>query len=82
MTIGGLLISETMNVVCVRSNSSKARISDTSNNENGCTTCDSRIGFGTGESFDDSNTSGNEATHSPDNGKRHIKAMGYILVQW
>ena len=24
---------------------------------------------------------GNEATHSPDNGNKHIKAMGYILVQ-
>jgi len=81
MTIDGLLISETMNVVYVRSNSSKARIGITSNKENGCTTCDSRIGFGTGGNLDDSNMSGNEATHSPDNGKRHIKAMGYILVQ-
>jgi len=63
MTIDGLLISETMNVVCVRSNSSNARIGITDNNENGCTTCNSgsRIGFGTGGNFDDSNTSGNEA---------------------
>ena len=29
-----------------------------------------------------SNTCGNEATYSPDNGNKHIKAMGYILVQW
>ena len=67
-----------------RSNSmlfSKARIGFVSNQENECQSCDSRIGFGTGGNFDDSNTCGNEATHSPDNGDKHIKAMGYILVQ-
>ena len=41
----------------------------------------SRIGFGTKGYHDDSNTCGNEATHSSDNGDKHIKAMGYILVQ-
>ena len=61
---------------------SKARIFITSNNENKCTSRDSRIGFGTGGSPDHSNTCGNEATSSPDNGDKHIKAMGYILVQW
>jgi len=60
---------------------SKARIGFVSNQENHCQTCDSRIGFGTGGYHDDSNTCGNEATHSPDNGDKHIKAMGYILVQ-
>ena len=60
---------------------SKARIGFVSNQENDCQTCDSRIGFGTGVNFDDSNTCGNEATLSPDNGDKHIKAMGYILVQ-
>ena len=40
-----------------------------------------RIGFGTAGYPDDSNTCGNEATHAPDNGDKHIKAMGYILVQ-
>ena len=60
---------------------SKARIGYVSNQENDCHSCDSRIGFGTGGNFDDSNTCGNEATHSPDNGDKHIKAMGYILVQ-
>jgi len=59
----------------------KARIGYISNQENDCNTCDSRIGFGTGGAHDDSNTCGNEATHSPDNGDKHIKAMGYILVQ-
>ena len=47
-----------------------------------CGGCDSRIGFGTGGNFDDFNTCGNEATFSGgDNGAKHIKAMGYILVQ-
>ena len=60
---------------------SKARIGITANQENHCDSCDSRIGFGTGGPHDDSNTCGNEATYSPDNGHKHIKAMGYILVQ-
>ena len=60
---------------------SKARIGITANQENNCGSCDSRIGFGTGGLHDDSNTCGNEATYSPDNGNKHIKAMGYILVQ-
>ena len=60
---------------------SKARIGIIANQENSCYTCDSRIGFGTGGVTDDSNTCGNEATHNGDNGNKHIKAMGYILVQ-
>ena len=60
---------------------SKARIGIIANQENNCRTCDSRIGFGTGGFADDSNTCGNQATHSPDNGNKHITAMGYILVQ-
>ncbi|XP_044167612.1 uncharacterized protein LOC114973884 isoform X1 [Acropora millepora] len=63
------------------SSQSKARIGIIANNENECLTCDSRIGYGTGGLHDDSNTCGNEATISPDNGNKHIKAMGYILVQ-
>ena len=61
---------------------SKARIGITANEQNDCRSCDSRIGFGTGGVNDDSNTCGNEADAFPDNGKKHIKAMGYILVQW
>ena len=61
--------------------SSRARIGIVANQENDCSTCDSRIGFGTGGYHDDSNTCGNEATIRPDNGDKHIKAMGYILVQ-
>ncbi|XP_020613992.1 uncharacterized protein LOC110052220, partial [Orbicella faveolata] len=51
------------------------------NNENDCNSCDSRIGFGTGGYPDDTNTSGNVARHSSDNGDKHLKAIGYILVQ-
>ena len=61
----------------------QVRIGIVSNQQNHCNSCDSRIGFGTGGSPDDTNTCGNKAdgAHSPDNGKKHIKAMGYILVQ-
>ena len=60
---------------------SKARIGMIGDDQADCGGPDSRIGFGTGGQVDDSNTCGNEATHSPDNGNRHVKAMGYILVQ-
>ena len=72
---------EGLNAVCSSSDHSKARIGILGNNQIECSTCDSRIGFGTGGDHDDSNTCGNQATHSPDNGDKHIKAMGYILVQ-
>ena len=68
------------NTVCDDPLSPKARIGIISNNEDACTSCDSRIGFGTGGYHDDSNSCGNEAKHSLDNGEKHIKAMGYILV--
>ena len=60
----------------------KARIGIVANNENVCTSCDSRIGFGTG-GHDESSSCGNDAPAlwDPDNGEKHIKAMGYILVQ-
>ena len=60
---------------------SKARIGFLGNNENDCGMCDSRIGFGTGGLHDNNNTCGNEAKYYPDNGKKHIKGIGYILVQ-
>ena len=69
------------NVVSGGNSHSKARIGILGNNQNNCNSCDSRIGFGTGGKHDESNTCGNEATRSPDNGNKHIKAMGYILVQ-
>ena len=61
--------------------SSRARIGFLGNNERDCITPDSRIGFGTGGYHDDNNTCGNEAHTSSDNGGKHMKAMGYILVQ-
>ena len=74
---------EGFNAQCGRKTNAKARIGILSNNENNCNSCDSRIGFGTAGKHDDSNvnTCGNEAKFSPDNGKKHIKALGYILVQ-
>ena len=61
--------------------SSKARIGIIGNEQNDCSTPDSRIGLGTGGWHDGSNTCGNEAQFGGDNGDQHIKAMGYILVQ-
>ena len=72
---------EGFNVVATFNSNSKARLGILGNEQKDCFTCDSRIGFGTGGYPDDSNTCGNEALHSPDNGDKHIKAMGYILVQ-
>jgi len=72
---------EGFNAVGTKGRFAKARIGIVANQQNNCKSCDSRIGFGTGGKHDDSNTCGNQATHSPDNGNKHIKAMGYILVQ-
>ena len=73
---------EGFNVECGE-DASKARIGFVCNNQDECVSCDSRIGFGTGGSQDDSNTCGNEATKKleADNGDQHIKAMRYIFVQ-
>ena len=72
---------EGFNVLCTDGNGSKARIGILANNQSVCSSCDSRIGFGTGGYNDDSNTCGNEAQHGGNNGDQHIKAMGYVLVQ-
>ena len=73
---------EGFNVISTsRKELSKARIGILGNNENDCSSCDSRIGFGTGGNHNESNTCGNEAVSGGDNGDQHIKAMGYILVQ-
>jgi len=60
---------------------SKPRIGILGNDQKDCTTCDSRIGFGTCGNSDDSNTRGNNGHSDGDNGNKKIKAMGYILVQ-
>ena len=72
---------EGFNAVGDKNNYSKARIGIIGNQQNDCVSCNSRIGFGTGGRPDDSNTCGNEATYKPDNGEKHIKTMGYILVK-
>jgi len=52
---------EGFNAVGDNSEHSKARIGITNNQEDDCSNCDSRIGFGTGGLFDNSSTCGNEA---------------------
>ena len=74
---------EGFNAVSSGIRGSKARIGIISNDRYNCASCDSRIGFGTGHGGkpDNSNSCGNEASHNSDNGDKHIKTMGYILVQ-
>ena len=72
---------EGFKAVGTNSDNSKARIGIIGHQQNHCGSCNSRIGFGAGKYNDDSNTCGNEASFSPDNGDEHIKAVGYILVQ-
>jgi len=71
---------EGFNAVCSIQSHSKVRIGILANNENDCKLCDSRIGFGTEGYPDVSNTCGNVAKHSPDNGDKYIEAMGYIFI--
>ncbi|XP_068682601.1 uncharacterized protein [Montipora foliosa] len=77
----GACLMEGFNVKCSSSGSSKARIGVVRNNEANCSSCDSRLGFGTGGHPDSTSSCGNEALYRGDNGDKHIKAMGYILVQ-
>ena len=72
---------EGFNAIGAWDNRSKARIGLLGNNENDCSSPNSRIGFGTGGDHGDYNTCGNEAPLGSDNGEKHIKAMGYIVVQ-
>ena len=72
---------EGFNAISNHKTDSRVRIGIVSNQQNDCSGSESRIGFG-GAGFPvDSNTCGNEAVASPDNGDKHIKTMGYILVQ-
>ena len=74
---------ELYNVICDESPYSKAKIGITTNNQNDCDSCDFRIGFGSEGEFDDSNTRGNETSRSgTDNGDKHIREIGYILIHW
>lgn len=59
---------------------SRARIGIIANEQDVCSTPDSRIGFGTGGSPEDSNTCGNAAKYYADNGDINLMTMCYILV--
>ena len=67
---------EGFNAECTDSLYSKTRIGNIGNDQNDCTTCDSRIGFGSGGNSDDSNTCGNVAFVSPDNGDKKHQSHG------
>lgn len=68
-----------------KDDSALTRIGIISNNEEDCNSCNSRIGLGSGGTrggMDGTNSCGNEAeAFKPDNGAKHIKANGYILVK-
>ena len=73
---------EGFNVKSTLSFRSKARIGILGNEgSDGCNSCDSRIGFGTGGTPDNNNACGNEASSTSDKGVKHIRSMGYIFVQ-
>ena len=72
---------EGFNAVGDRYENSKARNGIIGNNEKNCGSCNSRIGFGAGGYPDDTNTCGNKASHTADNGNKDIKTMEYILVK-
>ncbi|XP_067025891.1 uncharacterized skeletal organic matrix protein 5-like [Acropora muricata] len=59
----------------------RVRIGVLGNQERNCILCNSRIGFGTGGLPDHTNSCGNDAQASADNGWKRIETMGYILVQ-
>ncbi|XP_068682890.1 uncharacterized protein [Montipora foliosa] len=77
----GACLAEGFNVQCNATGSSKVRIGVVRNEGAYCDSCDSRLGFGTGGYHDITNSCGNEAMYGGDNGDKHIKAVGYILVQ-
>ena len=62
---------EGFNAVSTRSKNSKARIGIIGNDQNDCSSGDSRIGFGTGGLPANFNTCGDA----------QIKAIGYIMIQ-
>ena len=59
----------------------RVRLGLIANQENDCNTPDSFIGLGTYRHGNMGNSAGNVASHSPDNGDKNLKVMGYILVR-
>ena len=73
---------EGFNAFSGQTDRSKVRIGIISNGENDCDSCNSLIGFGIGSHPNHAKSCGNEAREgSSDNGRKSIKAIGYILVQ-
>ena len=72
---------EGFNVESELQNRPKTKIGMIGNNEGDCFSCDSRIGFGSGGSPGNTNAWGIEVQAAPNNGDKHIKVMGYILIQ-
>ena len=65
----------------VYSKNSRVRLGLIANNENHCKSPDSFIGLGA-HCYWRANAAGNAASHhSPDNGEKNLKVMGYILVR-
>ena len=71
---------EGFNARCLWHPNSRVRIGFAANNQDDCYTCDSRIGFGSGGTPDDSNTCG-QAAQNGDNGNKFVKAMCYLFVR-
>ena len=59
----------------------RVRLGIFSNQENNCNTPDSLIGLGNYRWGNTGNVAGNVANHSPDNGEKNLKVMGYILIR-
>jgi hypothetical protein len=75
---------EGFNAVCDGADPSRVRIGIVGNNENDCTSCDSRLGFGGASGAggqDAGNSCGNEAYFDADGGDRSIRAFGYVFVR-
>ena len=73
---------EGINRIC--GGGTKVRIGIVSNQENECNSCDSRIGIGGIGSYcgqDTTNSCGNEATCTSDNGNKSTKAWGYVYIR-
>ena len=70
---------EGFNAKCTLSGHSKTRIGILGNDQTNCHECNSRLGFGSGGNYDETNTCGNLDNHEAKG--LSIKTMGYILVQ-
>ena len=73
---------EGFNAFSGQSDRSKVRIGIISNEQDDCQSCNSLIGFGTGNHPNDAKSCRNEALKAgSDKGWKSVKAIGYILIQ-